>query len=106
MKKTIMKELFETIFVTIAVLLILSILFYIFMPSTKRISKIAEKYSLPVEMQVELEHINETSTDIVKTYKVDSNDLVEYEESNDYKKGRINPFATSTTNETNSTSEN
>jgi len=106
MKKSIMKELFEPILVTIAVLLILSILFYIFMPSTKRISKIEEKYSLPLKMQAELEQINETSADIVKTYKVDSNDLVEYEESNDYKKGRINPFATSTTNETGSTSEN
>lgn len=95
MIKSIIKEIFIIILLVIAIILILGIIFYDYRPSNKKIpSKVAE-YTLSEEMSEEL---NETLTaaetqNIIKTYRVDSTDLGRYEESDDYNKGKANPFA-------------
>ena len=107
MIKSIIKEIFIIILLVIAIILTLGIVFYDYRPSNKKIpSKVAE-YTLSEEMSEEL---NETLTaaetqNIVKTYRVDSTDLGRYEESDDYNKGKPNPFAapSSTENSQNNT---
>lgn len=108
MNKSIWNEFFSIILIILAVILILSMLFYTYTKSTKEISTIAGDYSLPAEMQEELEKTIEAaeSQNIVKTYKVESSDLEMYEESNNYKKGKNNPFGATTKNETNKSSSN
>jgi len=108
MKKSMWNEFFSIILIILAVILILSMLFYNYIKSTKAISAVAGDYSLPEELQEELERTIEATENqnIVKTYRVDSNDLEIYEESNDYEKGRNNPFGVPTENESNSSSRN
>lgn len=107
MVKSIIKEIFIIILLTIAIVLILGIVFYDYIPLNKKIPSEVAKYTLPEETSEEL---NETLTaaetqNIVKTYRVDSTDLGRYEESDDYNKGKPNPFAapSSTENSQNNT---
>ena len=108
MNKSSLNEFFSIILIILGVILILSMLFCTYTKSTKEISTIAEDYSLPAEMQEELEKTIEAaeSQNIVKTYRVESSDLEIYEESNNYKKGRNNPFGATTKNETSINSMN
>lgn len=105
MVKSIIKEIFIIILLIIAILFVLAVLFYDYRPSTKNISSISSKYNLPAEMQEELEQTITTTQNIVKTYKVDSDDLYNYQKSDDYEKGNINPFGAISSNTVDTTDE-
>ena len=107
MIKSIIKEVFIIILLVVAILLVLGILFYDYNPATAKIPTAVEEYSLPIDMQQELnETIMSTETqNLVQTYSVDRDDLDDYERTKDYEKGKPNPFAASVTTE-NSTSNN
>ena len=95
MVKTILKEVIITLLLCIAILLILSILFYDYNPLNKIVpNKIA--YSTPEEIKNEIEQnevkdILEDGVNIV--YSIDSLDLNIYKKSNSYVPGKANPFA-------------
>lgn len=101
MFKSIIKEIFIIVLLVIAILLILGILFYEYRPSTKKIPTAVAEYTLPQDMQEELdETIDSIGTqNIVQTYRVDSHDLDGYERSKDYEKGKPNPFSAVKTSE-------
>lgn len=94
MIKSIIKEIFIIVLMTIAIILVLGILLYEYNPTSKKTPNKVEAYTLPEDMQQEL---NETIAEnekqnIIKTYRVDANDLRIYESTNDYDKGRPDPF--------------
>ena len=93
--KSVIKEIFIIILLIIVIVLILGILFYEYNPTKKKIPTQVADYQLPQEMQEELEEtLEETKTqNIVKTYRIDATDLKIYERTNDYNKGKANPFA-------------
>lgn len=94
MVKSIIKEIFIILLLVVTILLILGILFYEYRPSTKKIPTQAAEYTLPQDMQEELEETIQAaeSQNIVKVYKVTSDDLKVHERNNEYVKGRPNPF--------------
>lgn len=94
MIKSIIKECFIILLLIIAIILILGIILYDYNPGTQIIPAEVEDYVLPQEMQEELNATIETAEkqNIVKTYRVDSSDLKKYESTNDYEKGKVNPF--------------
>lgn len=104
MIKSLIKEITIILLLILAIVLILGILFYEYRPSTQKIPVAVESYSLPDDMQEELNETIEAAKtqNIVKTYRVDSEDLKDYKASNDYKQGKINPFdrVSETKNET------
>ena len=108
MIKSIVKEVFIIMLLVIAILLVLGILFYDYVPTTEKIPTAVVEYQLPEDMQKELnETLKTTGTqNLVQTYSVNGEDLHDYEKSNDYEKGKPNPFAPTVTNEvsTNNTS--
>lgn len=95
MAKTILKEIIITLLLCIAILLVLSIIFYDYNPLNKIVpNKIA--YSTPEEIKNEIEQnevkdILEGGINIV--YSIDSSDLNIYRKSNSYVPGKANPFA-------------
>ena len=102
MVKTILKEGTITILLCVAILLLLSIIFYDYNPLTKTVpSKIA--YVAPNEIKDELEgeisRLN--ATNIV--YTIEGADLNVYKQSNSYVSGKANPFASSTVGNANTT---
>lgn len=108
MVKTIAKETGIIILLLIAVALVMGILFYEYIPNNKTVPAKIEEYTLPQEVKNELEESVSEEQNIVRTYYIDSSDLSIYEASNDYDKGKANPFAdyTSDTDENNTTNTN
>lgn len=94
MFKSIIKEIFIIILLIIAIGIVLGIMFYDYIPNSKKVPSTVTPYVLSEEMTNELEETIEASKsqNIISTYKVDASDLKRYEKTNDYDKGRVNPF--------------
>lgn len=110
MVKSIIKEIGIIILLIIAILLVLGIIFYDYRPSTKKIPSTVAEYTLPQDMQEELEETIEATEkqNIIQTYRVDSKDLIRYERNDEYIKGKPNPFGKieSNNNSSNSSGNN
>lgn len=99
MLKSIMKEIIIVLLLIVAILLVLGVFLYDYIPTNKIVPKI-EQYQVPENIKEELEqNVNETeeqSTPII--YEINSKDLNIYEKSKDYKKGKVNPFSDTSSN--------
>lgn len=94
MAKTILKELIIVLLLLLAIVLVLGIFLYDYIPTNKIVPKI-EQYQVPNSIKAELEEsinaIEEEQTKIV--YEIDGTDLNNYEKSKEYQKGKVNPFS-------------
>lgn len=108
MFKAVIKEIFIIILLIIAILLILGILFYEYNPNSKKVPTAVAEYNMPKELQEELRETIETSEkqNIIHTYRVEAEDLRVYENSEDYVKGKLNPFSNATTQNNNTNNNN
>ena len=93
MAKTIIKEIIIALLVCLAVLLILSVILYDFIPTNKVIPEAIE-YQPSSEVEVELNAaVDDHSDEIIKTYKITASDLDNFERTDEYLPGKANPFA-------------
>lgn len=92
MVKSIIKEIFIMILLIISIVLVITVLFYSYRPSVKKVPSQVGQYDLPAKVQEELDTEIMETQNIVKTYKVDSDDLYQYKKTNDYDQGKDNPF--------------
>lgn len=92
--KTIFKEITIVLLLILAIVLVLGIFFYDYIPMNKVVPKI-EQYEAPKNIKEELEEDIEEKehemTPIVR--EINSSDLNLYEKTKDYQKGKINPFS-------------
>ena len=104
MAKKMIKEIIIMLLLILAIILILGVLLYEYVPNNKMIpDKVS--YTTPEEVQEELSKSKSVENDeIILTYSVDSTDLDNYERINTYVPGKANPF--SPYNETTSSEEN
>lgn len=95
MAKSIIKEFFIILLLILAIVLLLGILFYNYLPTSKIVPTKVEEYALSAEAQEELnKELNNTdSEEIIKTYVLDATDIELYEKTKEYNKGKVNPFA-------------
>lgn len=95
MLKSVFKEIAIVLLLILAILILLAVLFYDYMPSSKTVPAKVNTYELSQEVKVELEkELNNTnSEEIIKTYQLDAQDLEHYEKTKEYNKGKVNPFA-------------
>ena len=106
MAKTIVKELIISLLLCLAILLLLGILLYEYVPMTKTIPN-PVSYTTPENVKKELaeaEGVDENQ--IIMTYEVDSTDLNNYKNIQNYKPGKANPFSSYETTGTNTTTAN
>ena len=102
MIKTVFKEIIIILLLCLAVLLILSVLFYDYNPISKVVpNKIA--YTVPENIKNDLEEENtiEEITVENKVYTIEGSDLNIYKKSKSYNPGKANPFSTTTEDNTN-----
>ena len=93
MVKTIIKEVIIALLVCLAVLLVLSVLLYDFIPTNKVIPESVE-YKPSSEIQVELNAaVEDHSDEIIKTYEITASDLDNFQRTDEYVTGKANPFA-------------
>lgn len=106
MIKSVIKETFIMLLLCIAIVLILGILFYDYIP-TNRVIPTKEAYVTPNDIK---EEISEQITEIEKTeisYEITDADLNIYKSSSSYKPGKKDPFSLADTSEsTNNNSDN
>ena len=92
MAKSIVKEIFIMLLLCIAIVLILGILFYDYIP-TNQVIPTKEAYATPNDIK---EEINEEITEMNKieiSYEVTDADLNLYKQSSSYKPGKKDPFS-------------
>lgn len=107
MAKSIFKEIIIFLLLLVAIILILGILFYNYIPNNKTVPVALKQYQLSEEAQEELkETMSQTSENIVKTYSIGDTDLSVYETAKDYNKGKVNPFEDYTNETSNQTQNN
>lgn len=110
--KSVFKEIMIVLLLILAILLVLGVFLYDYIPMNKVVPKI-EAYEAPnnikEELQQEVDETQNSMTPIV--YEINNSDLNLYEKSKDYQKGKVNPFAdtsngNTTTNTTTSNGNN
>lgn len=103
MTKTILKELIISLLLCLAIILVLGILFYEYVPMTKTIPN-PVSYQTPDNIKEELAETHGVDeNEIILTYEVDATDLNNYKRIQNYKPGKANPFSSYETTETNGT---
>ena len=110
--KNFLKELMITILLCIALVLILAVIFYDYIPINKTIPQPVE-YTMPESLSEVKEELNSAVQNeearIIVTYEIDDSDLSGYKKQGSYKEGKVDPFSMSNSGgntTTNSTSKN
>lgn len=99
--KQVIKEIIIVLLLLIAIILVLGVFLYDYIPTSKIVPKI-EQYQVPDNIKEELENsVNDTEDKQPQiVYEIDGTDLKKYEKSKDYQKGKVNPFSQDTTGNT------
>lgn len=102
MLKSVFKEMIIILLLLLAIILLLGILFYDYMPTSKTVPTKVQEYALQEDVKQELdkELNNINSEEVIKTYQLDASDIEVYEKTNEYNKGKVNPFAQYSTDTT------
>jgi len=95
-KKVIFKQIIITLLVCVAIVLVLALIFYQFIPSNKIIPTKVQAYSMPDDIK---EEIQENKTEELvgqnQTYEITDADLDLYKANKSYNPGKSDPFAAS-----------
>ena len=94
MAKNVIKEIIIILLLCLAIILILGILLYEYVPMTKTIPN-PVSYTVPEEVETD---IQDTSDDVLLSFNndsegIDSTELNNYERINNYQPGKANPFS-------------
>ncbi len=93
MAKTIIKELIIILLLCLAIILLLGILLYEYVPMAKTVPNTVS-YVTPEDIKKELAKTQEVEEyNIVNTYEVNANDLNNYKKIQNYRPGKANPFS-------------
>lgn len=93
MAKSIIKQLIIVLLLCLAIILVLGILLYEYVPVSKTIPN-EVSYTTPEEVKEELLTSSDVDENqIVMTYEIDSTDLNNYKKIQNYKPGKANPFS-------------
>lgn len=92
MAKTIVKEIIIGLLLCLAILLVLAVLMYSYIPNNKVIPE-PISYTAPESVKKTLEEAELDSSQVVLTYEVNSSDLSTAQRTNEYNPGKVNPFS-------------
>ena len=107
MAKSIFKEILIILLVCVAIVLLMAVIFYNYIPTNKVIPAKVTAYQLPQNVE---EIINETTIDSFDSssinYTIDDSDLTRYAQSQSYNPGIADPFSAYTEEPTGGTNNN
>lgn len=94
MAKTIFKEIFIMLLVCVAIILIMAVIFYNYIPTNKIIPTKVTAYKTPDNIQAEItEDTIGSYTTQEKEYTIQDSDLSKYQVTQSYNPGKPDPFA-------------
>lgn len=106
MAKNIIKEIIIVLLLALAIILILGVLLYEYVPANKIIPE-KVSYTTPENVKTELQtDTNVDDTQVVVTYQIDSTDLNNYKKIQEYVPGKKNPFESIEKQKSNNTENN
>ena len=107
MLKSVLKEIFIILLLSVAIVLILGILFYDYIPINKVVPD-KQAYTTPENVRNELDEQISEAEKVEVTYEVTDADLNIYKQTGTYTEGKANPFAleSETVNNTNDGTDN
>ena len=100
MLKTVLRELIIILLLCLAIILILGILLYKYVPMSKVLPE-EVSYTTPENIQKEITQTEQIEP-VTYTYEVNSQDLNTYKRVQDYQPGKANPFSEISNSETGS----
>lgn len=93
MIKNIFKEVVIVLLLALAIILILGVLLYGYIPANKMVPE-KVSYTTPENIKMEVEEDTSVDdTEVVITYQIDSTDLTNYKKIQEYVPGKKNPFS-------------
>lgn len=96
MVKSIIKEIFIILLLCTAIVLILGVMFYNYIPTNKTVPNKLADYTTPEDIKAKIEEETPEDEKQEITYQIDSTDLKLYRETHSYTTGKKNPFSAST----------
>ena len=93
MTKSIIKEIIIILLLLLAVVLALGVLFYDYIPTNKMVPKV-ETYKTADSVSKEIEENVTEKEPTIERYEINESHLSEYQKTNVYNKGKVNPFST------------
>lgn len=100
MAKNIIKEMIIFLLLALAIILILGVLLYKYVPANKIIPE-KVSYTTPENVKEELSTSeNVDDSQVIMTYEVTATDLTNYKKTKDYVSGKKNPFESINTQNT------
>lgn len=93
MTKNVLKEIIIMLLLCLAIILVLGVLLYEYVPSNK-VTPEKVSYVPSEQVQKDLqETVSLEDSQVILTYEVNSSDLKNYERVKNYKPGKVNPFS-------------
>ena len=93
MAKTIIRETIIILLLCLAIILVLGVVLYNYVPSNKIVPQ-EVSYTQTEEVKKAIqESADAENSQIILTYKIDETDLDNYEKQGDYSSGKANPFS-------------
>lgn len=103
MKKGILKEIIIILLLVLAIILVLGVLLYEYVPANKIVPE-KVSYTTPEEIKAELEEdVNENLEELYIDYHIDATQLNNYQKIQEYVPGKKNPFSSLENEETTQT---
>lgn len=100
MKKNIIKEIIMILLLALAIILVLGVLLYEYVPANKIIPE-KVSYTTPENVKAELEiDVNDKDEELYVDYHIDSTQIKNYQKIQEYVPGRKNPFGEVNSEET------
>lgn len=96
MFKSVIKEILIMLLLCVAIVLILGVIFYNYIPTNKAIPNKLAAYTTPENVKTEIEEEVEAAEKEEITYQIDGTDLKLYKSTHGYTTGKTNPFSAST----------
>lgn len=106
MSKNVLREIIILLLLTLAIILLLGVLLYEYVPMNKVIPETVTYTATDETRKAIEEQSAQDDGTVVLSYEVTSTDLKNYKKVNDYKAGRKNPFSAVGTGSTSSTGTN
>ena len=96
MVKSIIKEIFIMLLLCVAIVLILGVIFYDYIPANKAVPNKLATYTTPENIQEEIDEEITQMNKVEVSYEITGADLSLYKQTNSYTTGKPDPFSAST----------
>lgn len=96
MVKSIIKEIFIMLLLCVAIVLVLGVIFYDYIPANKAVPNKLATYTTPENIQAEIDEEITEMNKVEVSYEITGADLSLYKQTNSYTIGKPDPFSAST----------